>query len=356
MIWQRYITKEICKVFALFLFAFFFVYVAIDYSTHMQDFIQDNKIQVGHLLVYYGHHFVKRSDLLIPLALLIATIKVLSSLNHNHELLALQTAGIKLKTLFKPFFLFAAACSLFLLASAEFVLPYSLNFIDQFHDNHFKHSTKGRRKEPIHALHLKDNSKLIYQSFDPSREALIDVLWVCSADEIWRIKYLRADPLLPIGQYVDHLKRGSDGLLEKVASFDSYHFKQLHFDSTLPKRGMIPIENRSASNLWQLAFQKKATTDYQKPEILTYLSYKAIIPFLPFLVIIASAPFCTSYSRNRPLFAIYALGLFGFIAFYTLMDACLILGANHTLPPFWVIFTPFAFCLGGFAWNFAQVK
>src|SRR5215468_3334694 len=124
-IWQRYLIREILKVFFLFLGCFFFLYALIDYSMHMQDFFADKRIQIIHITVYYFFHFVKRADLLIPLALLIATLKVLFSLNARGELIALQSSGLPRKKILRPFFIIAVMCTLFNLASAEFLLPSS---------------------------------------------------------------------------------------------------------------------------------------------------------------------------------------------------------------------------------------
>ncbi|MCX6991210.1 MAG: LptF/LptG family permease, partial [Chlamydiae bacterium] len=97
-IWQRYFFIELCKVFFFFLVSFFFLYSLIDYTTHAGDFVTDGKFQSKNLLFYYGFQFIKRAYLLLPLALLISTIKVLCSMNASRELVALQSSGVKLKS------------------------------------------------------------------------------------------------------------------------------------------------------------------------------------------------------------------------------------------------------------------
>src|SRR5579872_6259430 len=181
MIWKRYIFREIVKIFALFLCSFFLIYSLIDYSTHMQDFIQNKEIQIHDIFIYYAHQFIKRANLLIPLALLIATIKVLTTFNTHRELLALQAAGISLKKLLRPFFFVALFCSLFNFLCSELLLPASLNYTDQFRHAHFKQPQTGK-KERIPVVTLKDGSKLFYQYYDASRHLFFDVVWVRSLD------------------------------------------------------------------------------------------------------------------------------------------------------------------------------
>ena len=104
LIWQRYFIKEVLKIFFLFLLCFFSLYVLIDYSMHMQEISKNNKISFINLLYYYGMLFSKRGNLLLPLSLLISSVKVLTSLNQRNEFLALQTAGIPTHILTRPFF------------------------------------------------------------------------------------------------------------------------------------------------------------------------------------------------------------------------------------------------------------
>ena len=117
---------------------------------------------------------------------------------------------------------------------------------------------------------------------------------------------------------------------------------------------MVPIENRKVSQLIKVLQHKELISKRIAHEVLTHLSFKLITPLLSLLVVIAIAPFCIRYTRSVPVFYIYSAGLFGFIAFYTLMDSCTILGAHGTLPPLLAILAPFGLCSTLFSWNFAK--
>lgn len=346
-IWDRYLIREILKVFFLFLGCFFFLYALIDYSMHMQDFIIDKRIQISHIATYYFFHFIKRADLLIPLALLISTLKVLFAMNARGELIAMQSSGYPRKKIMRPFFFIGFLCALFNLTSAQFLLPSSLNFLDKFRQEHFKHYDTPR-KEPIHVLHLKDRSKIVYQKTDEDKKNFFDVFWIRSVDEIWRMKTLSSDPANPIGHFVDHLKRNSEGNFEKVESFDEYRFAKFRWESDPTGKGYTPLENRSMSELFRMLLQKTKTTAYEYPQMLTHFLFKMAMPFLSLLVVAAAAPFCLRYSRNLPIFFTYAIALFSFISFFTLMDAAVILGENLVLSPYLAILGPIALLWLGF--------
>lgn len=354
-IWERYLLREIIKVFFLFLGCFFFLYSILDYSLHMQDFWVDKRIHLSHLLIYYFYQFIKRSDLLIPLALLIATLKVLLSFNAKRELVALQASGLSAKRILRPFFYVALVCTLFNCISSEFLLPSSLNFLDNFRVSHFKHSVPGNRKEPIHVIYLKDRSKIVYQKEDTEKQMLFDVFWIRSAKDIWRMKHLAMRSEQPIGYFVDHIVCSAGGVFEKVGSYESYTFPSFQVQPDLTGKGYVPIENRKPSELLELLLHKKATTAFERPQILTHLLHKCAMPFLSFLVVIASAPFCFRYSRSLPVFFTYAIALFAFVAFSALLNSALILGETQVLSGYAAILIPFSLPLLGFGWKFLKL-
>ena len=353
-IWQRYFFIELCKVFFFFLVSFFFLYSLIDYTTHAGDFFTEGKFQTKDLFCYYGFQFIKRSYLLLPLALLISTIKVLCRLNASRELVALQSCGIKLKSLLSPFFYLGALCCIFNWISSEKLLPKALVSLNHFED--ISHYNGKDTKEPFYVLHLKDESKLIYQTHDIETNTFSDVYWVKSFNEIWRIKTLKADPKNPIAELADHLVRNKEGILTKVKSYETWIIDGLTWQTNLNRKGVIPIESRKVTELGKVLAHKNKISKKQASEALTVLSYKLIMPVLSLLVVIAIAPFCIRYTRSVPTFYIYAVGLFGFIAFFLLMDSFVILGSHNTLNPLVAILLPFGMCFGVFSWKFGKTS
>jgi lipopolysaccharide export system permease protein len=340
-LWQRYLFKQISLTFAFVLTAFFCLYALIDYSLHMQEFVLDKKIQIKQILVYYSLQFIKRQDIMIPLALLISSLKTLFSLNTKGELVALQSSGIAKRTLLKPLFLFAFLCASFSFLSNERLLPTSLNALDKFQHEHLRHSKRNQRQEPIHVLTLSDRSKIIYHQEDPTTHLYHNVFWIKSPQEIWHMQTLSSNLNYPTGSYIDILKRNEKGNFEKTHSFDHHTFKfKVEVDTT--GKGQTPLENYSISQLIKLCFKKSTLSAYEYPQALAQLLAKLLTPLLSPFVLIASAPFCLRYSRSQPLFAIYAASLFGFIALFTCIDAAILLCENLILSPYVALVIPFA--------------
>lgn len=318
--WERYFFREILKLFFFFLFSFFFLYSLIEYSMRMDDFFKDNNLQIREVVLYYVNQFLKRLDFLLPMALLLSTIKVLTTLTTRNEWIVLQAAGLSTRRLLRPFFTAAIACTLIGYANFEYFLPSALRHIDEFRINHFHGSHLAQRRELIHLIPLNDSTKLIYQTYDKENHRLFDVLWIKSIDDIWRMKYLDADPANPVAEFVDHIVRTPSGLLEKAASHDKIVLNELHWHPRMARKGLIPFDQRSIS---ELATLRAAVTKspYEAPKISSALSFKIAIPLLSPLIVVALAPFCLIFSRHRHFFFLYAIGLFSLFACYMLIDS-----------------------------------
>ena len=107
----------------------------------------------GRIIVsYYAYDFVQRAEVLIPFALLISTIRVLTGLNANHELVALMASGIPLKRLLRPFILVGLLLTALLYVNTEFSLPHALKEIK--HISESKMRKKNKSTQPYAVQHL----------------------------------------------------------------------------------------------------------------------------------------------------------------------------------------------------------
>lgn len=325
MIWKRYLFKQIFQVFCFVLLCLFAVYVVIDLSVHGVRFARSDNLEV---LLYYLRMFSMHLDLFMPLSFLLASLKVLFDLNARHEFIALQMAGLSLKRLLLPFFIFGATLSLIGYANHEWFAPQSIALAQTFKASHSK--KKRVVREHVHTIPLSDHSELVYHSFDAEKNELSDVYWVRSDREFWHMKTLNLDEKM--GYFVDQLK-AVDGKVVKTESFDKKAFADL---TVKTPKAFVPFESRSLSTLFEES--KNISTD--RINILLHLHHKLAVPLLSLLALFAAAPFALFYARSRPTFLIVSLSLFAFVTVMTLFDSLLILGENKVIPPIvamWII-------------------
>ena len=338
-LWQRHLLCETVKFILFFLSCIYLVYIIIDFSTHSTRLFSYSKIQFFKLFLYYLHHFILRLPLFLPLALLLATIKILCGLNIHNELVALKMGGISFKELTVPFFFIATMISLFSYMNYEFLSPYSFSYVEKFKEAHLRKTSKKKQQELYVSL-LKDGSKLVYQSYNPQNNELFDVFWIHSPDDIWYMKYLRLENDKTKGFLTDHFLI-QNNMMVKKQSYEEKDFPKIRIKTIKNRLSSSLFESHSLSLLFRNYCKKNFSSPHEKACLLSHLNFKLAIPLLPYLILLALTPFCLRFSRNLKVFYIIVYSLFAFSFFYTLMEAAIILGENQVIYPFYAIWTPF---------------
>jgi lipopolysaccharide export system permease protein len=325
----------------------------IEYATRMDDFFKNETLELLPALGYYVNQFLKRLDFILPMALLLSTLKVLTSLNTQNEWTVFQVAGLSTRKLLSPFFAISLLCSTFLWINFEYLLPPALQNIDEFRMSHSHGSHLVKRREKIHLIPLKDQSKLLYQSYNAEKHALFDVLWIKSGDEIWRMKYLSADPAHPKADFVDHLVRSPNGMMEKQASYDSLILTDLKWHPRYARKALVSFDQKSISELASLIKNQKVSP-YDMPKVKTALAFKITLPLLSPLIVLSFAPACLTFSRHRSFFLTYAIAIFSFFALYMLLDSLSILSDNALVSPIYTVLLPIFSLFVIFGWKFRK--
>ena len=355
-IWERYFLKQFFKIFCLFLFCFYGLYILIDYASHTGALAHHHiQIHWNDIVRYYLFVFASRAEILLPIALLIAFVKTVCSLNAHQELVALMAGGIKLKTLMRPFLILGIFSVLLLYANEQFLLPDALKKLKRIEDA-TKHQKSRHALLAVHHTVLEDGSLLLFQDYDTNKERFFDVYWIQSIDSIYRIKYLSPYLTVPVGAFVEHIVRQLNGELLQETADEKLDFPNMKFSPELLQSTLLDPEALSLSELAQEKAQFFGNVNEKESKILTAFYWKLALPWLCLLAIIAPAPFCVRFSRQMPLFLIYVFALFGLIAFYMLMDASQVIAKRQVISPFWAILGPFLSTLSYFGWRYVKME
>ncbi len=358
-IWERHFFIELIKMFIFFIACLYFLYVLIDYSAHARLF-HEKSISFFKIFLYYIFQFTKRAEVLIPVALMVATIKVLTTANQRREVVALVTCGVPLKRILYPFLLAAAFSALLLYANYEFLHPFSLNRISSFEEHYFKDRGSARTRQKVNALTLADGSLLLYQSYDQEKKEFFDVFWMRTPDTILRIQSLLPHADIPSGKYVDFLNRTATGEMIKQSSIELAFFPDMHFDSHALFNAVHPPRMQSITQLTRQLVGKQTgygmgkMTD-KEAELTTFFYYKLTMPLICFLSILGPAFYCLIFTRNLPVFFIYAVSLASIVIFLTCVNASVICGQNQLLPPLLAILLPYGVCFSFIGWKYANL-
>ena len=348
-IWERHILREVAKGFGLLIICFYALYVLIDYSSRAGTF-RHLGLTFSELAFYYLYTFIQRLDILVPFALLIASIRTLINLNVHNEIIALMASGIPMRKILRPLVVIGLFFTLLVYLNTEFILPAATKGLKKIQDAHF-FNEKDEDDTGAQSLLLKNGTPLIFQSFDSNQGLFFDVYWIHTADDIYRMKYLiinEEEPETPpMGKFVDHLVRDSVGRLLRFESFESKVFSEIEFSQQNLAETLVPAHDQAMTKLWsQLPGQDEQMSD-KHAKVLTAFYRKLAMPWLCLLAIIAPAPFCLAITRNLPVFFIYVCSMFGLVALYLLLNAAMIMGQSQVMPPAMAIW-PLVFCVGGY--------
>jgi lipopolysaccharide export system permease protein len=356
-IWESYFIKQFLLVFLLLLLGFYGLYVLLDYSTHASSIHHnDANFKWIDIVSFYLYEFSNRLEVLLPIALLIATIKTLTSLNVHNELVALMASGIALKRLLRPFLFLGLLFTLLMYINNQVFLPKAKTKLSHIENVKKKDKREKMAERPqVQHVILKDDSTLLFQTYEATEERFFDAYWIRNIDDMYRIKFLYPSALIPWGQYVDHIKRNASGQLEVVASENSIVFPEMLFNKKrLIETTTLP-EQLSYTKLWDKISNLSSCYSEKGCQILTTLYYKIAMPWLCLLAILAPAPFCVRFTRTLPIFMIYSIGTFAIIAFYITMEAALIVGGRQLVDPFYAVGVPFLAALGVVGWRYYRI-
>lgn len=304
MIWQRYLFKQIIPLFLLIIFSLLFLYVFIDYSTHGKAF---TGVPLHAIALSYLYQFSTQAPILLTLALLLTTIKVLTSLSHRREIVALASAGISLKKLSQPFIFLALLCMGLLYANFEWLEPVAEVKLEAFKSEHLK---KEHLSMP-HQLQLQDGSCLFYNRCDFEGQMLYDLFWVKNLDLIYHCTTLDLRSFEATD--VRLIERDGEGL---------------HFTKSEEKKS-LEIFGFKRESLLPLCLSKGVQQKKWCPRIYYQLS----VPLAALFFTLAVIPFSMRFARRQPTFLIYTFSLFALICYFTIVSSSVILGESGLIAP-----------------------
>lgn len=334
---QRHLFLRIAKQFFLFVLLIFFTFVLIDFCTRVSDFT-DSSLGTSFAFKYYGCEFAKRAHFFIPICFALTAILQFLHLTRSKEIIALLSSGMNFKKILAPFWLLAFLLSTVLFVNRELVLPKSSYFLETYKNDHVRAAKKAKNaSEEIFTLILKDDSKLIYQSYDPQKQRYFDLFWIVNPQRILRIKYLDKFENGYQAHFIDELTRNQLGTFQKKHSFKELKLskewlKGAHLDKVLP------IQTKHLTDLTKGILDKEFT--YSKDEIFTELLLVLIMSLSPLWLLLMQAPMSRNFTRNVPVLFYVSTQILFFFCCATVLDGLGVITQRSIASPWILIFLP----------------
>ncbi|PYQ49695.1 MAG: hypothetical protein DMF59_12830 [Acidobacteria bacterium] len=138
-IMDRYILREFLKILALVLISVAVLAIVVDYTQISGD-VQANRIAFHTLFAYYRFMLFQIANWTLPISVLVATLITFGLFSKNNEVTAFKSGGISLYRVAMPVVSIAVVMSVFSYLTADYVLPYSNQRVDEL-----RKKIKGQR-------------------------------------------------------------------------------------------------------------------------------------------------------------------------------------------------------------------
>ncbi len=339
---DKYIIKNFLIPFFYCLALFIFLYIIIDLFGHLDEILK-HSVPILILQKYYLSMIPFVIMHTAPVAALISTIYLISTMNKYDEITAMRAAGINIFRILTPFICIGLAISIVIFAVSEKLLPPSMKNAQSIKENYIekeqKDKTKSKKVISNIALYGKNDKLIFIEELDihnniASGITLLDqgkngniVAKTSAREGKWIDSKWRFLDILIYGLDEDGMVAGTplffeekdvamekpEELISKGTNYEFMSFKDLS----------IYIQNFSNTSP---AIIQRLSVD---------LHQKISLPFMNLVVILIGAAFAMKIKQRGRTTAIMGMGMglvIGFI-YYTLMATCVALGKGGILTP-----------------------
>jgi len=168
---ERYITKSLISIFLGTILTFCFLYVLIDITSQLDEFI-DRKVPFPILVEYYIHYFpIILSQPISSVACLIAVLFTFSGMNNNNEVIAMRASGLNFWRITRPAVMFGLIISIMVFFINERLVPEATRVTNEIRNENMVLAADRirKRKEMIKNLTFYGLKNRLYfiDTFDP---------------------------------------------------------------------------------------------------------------------------------------------------------------------------------------------
>ena len=341
---DKYIVKNFLGPFFYCLALFIFLYIIIDLFGHLDEILKHN-IPILILQEYYLSMIAFIVINTAPIASLISTIYVISTMNKHDEIMAMRAAGISILRVLKPFIYVGLAISIGVFLISEKIMPLSMKNAQSIKENYMEKKNEAKNKEKNISINnialYGKNDRLIFIESYFSRENI--------AKGITLLKQNKAGHVTEKTNAQEGKWSGKDWEFSNILIYEleengavagnPLFFEKREFDMESPEELISKGTNYGFMSFKDLSVYVKNFSN-ASPDIINRLRVdlhqKISFPFMSLVVILIGAAFAMKIKRRGKTAAIMGVGtgiVIGFV-YYALMAMCIALGKGGMLPAY----------------------
>lgn len=333
---HRYIFSLLIKNFAIGLATFVFLFLMVDFIDRIDNVLSESP-SISLVVRYFFYRVPAMVTLMLPVALLFATLFTFGLLSKSSELTAMRASGATIAWLARPLMTFGLALSLFSLVLGEFIVPFSERRQKELYNIDIRKKDKKGGYSQADFWWRKGNHFYAFDVFD-SRTNTIQRLSEFEIGEDWQVT-TRTDAKTV--RWIDK------GLGWNMADVTQYHFETNPITiETLPHLPLpiaeIPsdfydVRNEpSTMSFTELRkFIKKLkrngiSTSQYMPDLFSKLAF----PFVIFITAMIVLPFSLLPARSGSMAKSSLAAISVAFLYYAVDSFSISMGRAELLPPF----------------------
>ena len=346
---HKYLLKEFFSFLIYCILAFLVIFILIDVVEKLDTLI-DNKVGFNIIILYYAFSLPYIIILTIPVAMLLTTMFSLGRLVGDNEITAIKASGISLYKILIPLYTFAFFVGIIVMVFTEYVVPQTNRYredIEKQGRNFRLTLSRNREMDRAHIFLANGDGKIIYaRNYNSEREIASGVFIVEPYYNESEGGVNESTEYAGIKKRIDAERMfysngvwSLENVEERTFTRDgetvvSYRFFPAPFITVEPSdfaRIEIKPEEMNYFNLRNYIKTIRAKGG-DASEWLVDLYLKISFPFVSFVIVFFGAPMVAG-STKRGKAASFGIALVICFIYYTLINACQILGRNGSLQP-----------------------
>jgi len=308
------------------------LFILLDLVDHIGSLV-DNDATASMVLRYYTYKGAWIIDLVLPIAMLMATLFTLGGMARYLELTALFASGWSLLRVARPLVVLALLATLFSLVWREYVLPQANASRNRVWEVEIHKNADRIRPTRNIALTGPDGRMYHARRFDPNTGILtnLTVLTKDGAQVMERVDAARAEWDGEVWTLVDGTRRTFEGETEIITRFDRLTAGDFQVSPRSFYRNRV---RREDMNIRQLQGHVELTrlSGGDPTSSLVDIQYNLAFPFVNLIVVLIGI-ILASGPRKTTIASGFGLTLLVSFGYYLVMNFGRTLGQNGTLSP-----------------------
>ena len=337
---DKYLVKGFLGPFLWCLFIFIIMAIIIDIFSFIDDIVKFH-IPLQSIVSFYFYYTPTIFLQVTPMAMLLSTIYVLSTLNKNNEIVAMKSSGISLWRIMAPILLIGAFVSIIVFAVNDKIIPPSSRKAAVIRREELeREKRKGRQNKVLQnvAIYGAGNRIIFARNYDIEKKTLGDII-IHEHDKRQNLVFkITAQGGVWTGQ---------EWMFQRVIIFKIDNSGRILGEPEFFNEKMIPIQEKPAdfaNHEWRADFMScRELSNYARnfrgtgtkisKGLLVELNYKFAYPLISLIIVLIGAPFALITTRGGVLIGIGMSVTIGLL-YYAFIAISIAFGKAGLLPPF----------------------